>query len=66
MEREARRRSAWGMYAASVRQDNFDRQLADHDRSIKRAGTDESRTRAEVKRQAFIRECQTSRMIHIG
>ena len=47
MEREAQARTAWGMYGAIVRQQNYDREIAGHYEKIRFAGSDKAREEAK-------------------
>jgi hypothetical protein len=59
-------RSAWGLYSAITRQQNFDEQVERLDHEIRLAGTGEAERKARNKKDTFIKECRQSNCLRIG
>ncbi len=65
-EREARFNAAWGQYGATMRAQNFDREVARHDEAIKRAPTSEAKAEAKKKKEEFLKKCSGNTTLHVG
>jgi len=69
LEKEAERRAAWGYFAATVRQQNFNIKLAELNRNIREAGSSydgEAVRQAEEEKEKYLRDCASQNGLCIG
>ena len=66
LERRARGRYAWGMYAACQRLENLKSKLHEMDNAIRRASTDKEKRQAEETKRKFVDDCQGCQGFYVG
>ena len=64
-ERQAAGAAAWGAYAADVRQQNFNRELAARNKAMSGASS-ERREDLKRERDAWVGRCKSDNTMHIG
>lgn len=62
----ARKRTAWGQFAAFARMTTYDRDLTTYDTHIRKATNEEDRKRAETAREEFVNRAKRSTQLYIG
>lgn len=66
LERQARGAAAWGFFGAVMRQQHFNREIADHNEQVRVAGSEENKARAKAARTKFVQDCRGDHTLHIG
>ena len=66
IERRARGRHGWGMFAACQRLKNLKSKLHEMDNTIREARSSEERRQAEEAKRKFVDDCQGSQGFYIG
>ena len=66
MERRARGRHGWGMFAACQRLENLKSRMRRMDDAIRRAPSSEDKEQAEEAKRKFVDDCQGSQGFYVG